>query len=143
MERTTLETVAAIIVGIILGTLVAVSLWLFKNNKISLNLKPNAAKVTITPQPQKTPQNFFLTLTQPQDQAVVNDPKISLVGKTAGFSRVIISQNEQDLIIKADNNGSFTANLTLDEGDNEITVTSFGPNQSFKQQNLTIVYQKK
>lgn len=145
MERTTTETILAIIVGIVLGTVVAVSIWMIKSGKINLNLASRLNKSVTTQKPTPSPQNsaFTLVISQPKDNIVVNDPKITLSGKTAESARVLIAQNSQDSVVNTDQDGFFKTNITLDEGDNEIIVTSFLASGQSKQQSLTLVYQKK
>lgn len=144
MERTTWETVFAIIVGVVLGTLVAISIWFVKTGRINLNFASQMTKTVVTPTPISSPQSpFTLLISQPHDGSVTSDQKITVAGKTERFARVIVSQNNQDTIARADQDGLFKVNLTLDEADNEILVTSMAKNGETKQETLIIVYQKK
>ena len=144
MERTTTETIVAIIVGVVLGTLVAISIWLVKTGRINLNftqsISQTVGRPTPTPRSQDSPSTLLIS--QPSDESVVSEAKIVVAGKTAVSATVLVSQNNQDTVGLSDKDGIFKINITLDEGDNEITVTSINQNGQSKQQLLTVVYKK-
>ncbi len=143
MERTTTETIFAIIVGIVLGTIVAISIWFVKTGRVNFNFAVPLTKTVTTPTPKNSqPVPFTLLISQPNDGMVVKEQKITVTGKTAGSGRVLVSQNSQDTVVLADKDGLFKASITLDEGDNEIIVTSFSAIGETKQQSLTVVYKK-
>ncbi|MCL5675705.1 MAG: hypothetical protein M1120_01100 [Patescibacteria group bacterium] len=145
MERTTWETVIAIIIGIFLGTMVAVSLWLVKSGKMHLTLPQKSVMVKTNSAPAPTLKTAIpeLLVSQPVNNSVVNNKTITVSGRALDFSLVIISQIGGDTPVKADNNGAFKSDISLDEGDNEIAVTALWPDGQTKQQILIIVYQKK
>jgi FlaG/FlaF family flagellin (archaellin) len=65
-----------------------------------------------------TTQPLFLEITSPEDGATVSETKILLKGKTAAGVEVFINELE----IKSNTNGDFSANLNLEEGENIIDV---------------------
>lgn len=147
MERTTLETLLAVIVGIILGTVVVVSFWFVKTGRVNINLIQPLTKTTTVSTPtvlvtQKTVP-FSLEISQPENGAVVQNQKIIVSGKTGANAQVLISDSTSDLVINADKDGIFQTNWTLDSGDNEIIITSLSQNGETQQQSLMVVYEKK
>lgn len=143
MERTTWETILAVIVGVLLGTLVAISIWFVKTGKINLNFAPQTTKTVATPTPKSLQLSpFTLLISQPHDGSVVNNQKVAVSGKTAASSQILVSQNNQDTLTQADQDGLFKVDIALDEGDNQILVTSIAKSGDTKQETLIIVYQK-
>lgn len=62
--------------------------------------------------------NLLLIINQPQSGQTVTGPNYSVTGKTVPNAQVAV--NDQDLT--ADSQGFFTASLTLDEGENIISI---------------------
>lgn len=146
MERTTWETITAIIVGILLGALVAVSLWFVKSGKIHFALPQKTISPIATKKTEPKPnvaQSAELTVSQPQNYSVLSEKSLTLTGSAAGSSLILVSQNSGDTVLKADKNGSFKTEVTLIEGDNEINLLALWPNGETKEQKIIIVYQKK
>lgn len=61
-----------------------------------------------------------LTVTQPQDNAVVSLDRLTVRGKTVPNAEIYINDTEG----KSDANGNFSLTITLDEGENYIFVTA-------------------
>jgi hypothetical protein len=65
-------------------------------------------------------EEIFIELTNPKDKDVVKTSLLNIKGKTVKNAEVFINDKE----IKADALGSFSANLTLDEGENTIIISA-------------------
>ena len=63
---------------------------------------------------------FFLKVDSPQDGTTVTESTISVSGKTKSYADVFINELET----KADDDGVFSVNLTLEEGENIIIITA-------------------
>ena len=61
---------------------------------------------------------FFLTVTQPADNSVININKVEVRGRTSPGA--VVSVNDE--ITTADTQGIFTNTITLEEGPNIIEV---------------------
>ena len=104
--------------------------------------QPSSAPSAIpgrTPAPAPTPPALGLTLTilEPQDEAVVKESLLRVVGRTAPDAVVSINGR----IIRAiDEDGSFTTVISLAEGPNlvEVIATDYQGNQVNKV--LTVIY---
>ncbi len=93
---------------------------------------------TPTPQPlAQTPVNQIkLVVLTPVDKAVVTLPTLKVTGQTVPNADVAI--NEIDT--KSDASGNFSANVSLNEGDNPIIVDAFDENGNTSEQELTVTY---
>jgi len=97
---------------------------------------------TLTPTPTPTPTTgaLFLSVTQPQDQSVVNTASITISGRTIHGAVVSVSLNDSIYIPSVDNNGYFTISVPLDEGPNLIEVIASDYYGNQKSVNISIIY---
>lgn len=70
----------------------------------------------------------FLTVGQPEDNAVVQNPRLEVSGRTTAGSTVVMIAGEDTQSADVDQSGEFFFNITLSEGPASIEVTSFGQN---------------
>ena len=61
---------------------------------------------------------FFLTVTQPADESIINTNKVEVRGRTSPGA--VVSVNDE--ISTADTQGIFTITITMEEGPNIIEV---------------------
>jgi len=103
-----------------------------KNTMPTTTGTTGATAPTVAPIPKVT-----LNITSPVDKSVVSTPTIKVSGTTIPNAEVAI--NELD--IKSDATGAFSANLTLDEGDNPITIDAFDADGNTNSVDLTVTYE--
>jgi|GEM_PF-2132961 len=65
-------------------------------------------------------EEIFLEITTPKENDVVSSSLLTVRGKTLPKADVFVNDKE----LKADSNGNFSTNITLDEGENMIVVVS-------------------
>jgi hypothetical protein len=75
-----------------------------------------------------------LTLLSPDSGAVVDSSSIIVSGKTKSSISVVV--NEQDTISTAD--GSFKATVTLDEGENYISIVAYDEDGNVAEREILI-----
>lgn len=80
---------------------------------------------------------FFLQVGSPKDGITVSSPTITVSGKTKSNADVFIN----DLETKADDDGVFSADLSLEEGENIIIITAGDDEGNFDEKELTINYE--
>lgn len=90
----------------------------------------------------KVPKTLRLDLDQPDQDLLSFSPSIVVSGKTNPLKEVLISTEEDDLVIKSKRDGSFSTVLNLSEGINTITVASFDLNGETKSLERTVFYSK-
>ena len=78
-----------------------------------------AAPVPPSPPPSEPPpQGFFLEVTEPQDETVVNVSPVRVSGSTSPEAQVSVNGE----LIDVDGQGNFAAMVELEEGPNVIEV---------------------
>ena len=82
---------------------------------------PPPEKVTPPPAPELTPTpkpEFFLTVTQPADNSIINTDKVEVRGCTSPGA--VVSVNGE--LVEVDEEGNFIMMVVLEEGPNIIEV---------------------
>lgn len=94
---------------------------------------------TVTTNQKNKPANFIsipLNISVPVNGASFSNPTLTVKGKTIAKAEVIV--NETDTA--ADTSGNFTADITLDEGDNIISITAIDAEGNSTEKELTVSY---
>lgn len=97
---------------------------------------PSQPPATTTPPAAPLQKMISLTVSSPTNGQIVSTPTVTVSGKTIPNADVAV--NDKDL--KANASGNFTTVLTLDEGDNNISVTASDENGSYSEWNGTVTY---
>lgn len=88
------------------------------------------------------PKSFTLTIDQPADESLSFKDQILISGKTGPYMSVLISTNQDDQVIEAKFDGSFSLTLNLAEGVNNIKVVAFDQTGDFRELERVIYYSK-
>jgi len=122
-----LATIIGFVIGLCIAGLVLLGPKLAKYlPKISIHLptisltKPKASP---TPTPNQKP--FSLTIDSPIAESIESDSDLLVSGTTTGGSTVVIQGNTNDSVTGATKDGKYAGKITLVEGENDITVTSY------------------
>ncbi|OGG06784.1 hypothetical protein A2872_00950 [Candidatus Gottesmanbacteria bacterium RIFCSPHIGHO2_01_FULL_42_12] len=78
-----------------------------------------------------------LIVSSPSDGSTVKTNKLSVKGVTMPLAEVFVN----DLELKADTLGNFSGTLTLEEGDNPISIIAIDENGNYSEMELTITYE--
>lgn len=105
-----------------------------KENILNKKAEPSPSSSLLNQFGQNFSQNLSLEIETPQDKAVVNSKTILIKGKTAPLADVFINEKET----KSDNQGSFSLNYSLDEGENELIITANDSNGNYAEKVLTV-----
>lgn len=97
-------------------------------------------EVSPAPTSESTLPPLSLTIYQPEDEAVVDEPTILLKGKTASNAVIAILTEEDELILEADDEGNFETEIDLVDGVNEIIISAFDEEANEVSQTLNLVY---
>ena len=83
------------------------------------------------------PKNgFFLTMTQPTDESIVNADKVEVIGITV--PKAVVSANGN--LAEVDEEGNFTMMVVLEEGPNIIEVIASHLEGNEESRTLVIIY---
>lgn len=117
------EKIITIVVGLLVGILAAGGY--FAVSKALPNLKKPAEKIIVQPAPIiPTKNETSLILNEPKDNSSTTDSPITISGRTLPGINLIIFSNAEEKIASADATGSFSARLKLEDGENQISVTT-------------------
>jgi len=100
------------------------------------------AEEETTPSPSPTPTALSLEITQPEDGDQVNTSSVLVSGKTNAGAVVSISVDGNDKIeiANVDQNGNFSATVTLEEGPNFIEVLASDQQGNEESSSVAIIY---
>lgn len=81
-------------------------------------------------------RGIYLMVSSPQDSSVVSSPVVVVKGVTAAGAEVFVNDSQG----KADGKGAFSVALTLDEGENTISVSANDANGNYAVKEITVTY---
>lgn len=116
---------------LLLGPNITKALPKIKLPAISL-LKPAEPSLpSVTP----TPREFSVTIDSPLADAIENNTDLLISGVTSQGATVVIAGLVDEIVVKAQTDGTYAGKITLIEGKNAIVVTSY---DGLKQANQTV-----
>lgn len=86
------------------------------------------------------PSAGSLSVTSPKDQDVVSAKTVSVAGTTLAKGSVTVTGGRDDVIATVSADGSFSEEITLNEGQNDLVVTSFDDLGNQVTQTIRVVY---
>ncbi|MBI4099963.1 hypothetical protein HY440_03050 [Candidatus Microgenomates bacterium] len=120
MDKEKLITVA---IGLGVGILAA-ALY-FAAVKFLPNLSSNSPKVNFTaPAPSASPEATSLKITSPDDNATVQISPVTITGQATPQTTLVIFANADEKVATADGEGKFSVDIKLEDGANEISISS-------------------
>jgi len=121
------------IIGIFFGLVIGFGSW-----RVKTSLKPKEIiKPTATPLAIGSPK---ITLDKPEDGDVITEDVITVSGITKPLTWLIFSGETGDYIIESGDDGTFSQEVDLVSGINQIKVTSFNSEGSEVSQKVLVVY---
>lgn len=137
------EVVVAIGVGFTLGLLITGGVWWFSRSPMSSD-SSSAPTTALSPSPAPTEAveavNIPLTINSPAEGAIIADGQVEVAGVTAPDAVVVLIYPEGEMIVEADEEGNFAAEVELQGGANEIAITAYDYQGNKKETTLTVVY---
>lgn len=139
------EILIATIAGIMIGLLVAFGSW---RANLALKVKGPESNTNQTSNNSKGKDSSKnsqkdgpkITLTNVDDYDVLTESGLKLTGITKPGYLVAISAEDEDFVIKADNDGSFEQDVQLVAGVNQILLSAFTTDGIQLEKKLTVVY---
>ena len=130
------EIIFAIASGILFGLVVAFGIW-----KANSSIKTSNQQQVSTQKEEETPKaQFGLTIAKPEENTVTNKKTITLSGISKINAWIVISGDEKDYVIQADEKGGFEYEIDLIGGVNEIIVTAFDETGASVEKKEIVVY---
>ncbi len=129
------ELIWAAVIGISLGLIIAFGAW-----RVNSSLKSKNIFTTNTPRPKAGSSEFQIVLAKPENNDVVAQGQTTVSGITKSLAWLTISGEEDDYVIQADENGTFTQDVNLIPGVNQIKVTAFDREGNQSIEKVLVVY---
>jgi len=133
------DIIVAIIIGVLVGAIAAVAVF-FLPNLLSKKEAPNPETKETTIVSPSPAASLFLTLENPQDQAIFAENEISVSGRTIPTGLVVIVSAVDEKAVEADQSGYFETKISLEEGANEISITAYNQENEEKTEAVTVFY---
>ncbi len=116
------EKIITIVIGLAVG--IGVAGGYFAAIKFLPRFSGNTPKLTYTP-PSSTPTaTEALTITSPDDNSSTSESPITVKGAAKPGTPIVLYAPADEKIASADASGNFSADIKLEDGQNEITVTT-------------------
>lgn len=126
-----IEKIILSIVALVVGLLVAgIAFYFFKITAA----KPadNSKTISIlSPTPSPLPSTFLI-VDKPKDEEVVTTKTVTVSGRTTADAVLVVVVNDQEDIIEPMSNGDFSATITLEDGQNIISISAIFSNGESK-----------
>ncbi len=132
------EVLFAILLGGIIGAVVAFGLW--RANKALTNNNPKDFIQTAPKTEKNEMSSGALVVDSPETNSVVSLDSVKVIGKTTPESTVILSTKEEEVLLEADKDGKFEGTIKLAGGANLIKVTSIDKDGEKEEIELAVVY---
>ena len=134
----------AIVIGFALGLIITFGIWTANKSLKALpsnkQTSPTPEAVMASPTTTAASASISLSLTQPADESLVNSNKVTVTGKTAAGAVVVITDEDNQQIITADDQGNFSKEISLIAGYNEILITAYDKNGNKAEQSVVVTY---
>lgn len=128
------ETLFAVIAGLTLGLVIAFGVWRINSVNKEDMITPGAS-----PTPTSAAQTG-LTIAKPNNDDVETIDSVIISGIAAPDSWIVISDENQDYIIKSNSDGSFEEEADLTGGINQFVLTALNSQGETVSKNLRLVF---
>lgn len=116
------EKIITVVIGLLVG--IGVAGGYFAIVKFLPRLSSNTPKVTYTPPPGAPTAAQTLTVTSPDDNATTLDSPTTVKGQASPGTQIVLYAPADEKVASADASGNFSVDIKLEDGQNEITVTT-------------------
>ena len=117
------DALLATIIGFVVGLFIT-GLLLVGPRLVSLLPKISLPKPTATPTPAI--QNASFTIDSPLPETIESSSELLVSGSSEPGAMVVIQTDVDDEVVLAGQDGKYAGKVTLVEGKNDLTVTSYG-----------------
>lgn len=132
------EVFIAVLLGGALGLAIAFGVW-----RANIALKSQGAdtsKISITNSSSPTPEAGMLLVTDPEDNSLVKKELTTFKGKAEPKSAIVVTSPIDSASTVSDNSGNWTADIKLESGANQVSVTAVNEAGDEFSTELTITY---
>lgn len=136
------DVILAIMVGILIGGLTAL-FTLFLPKFIKKQLPKSGQQVKEAGKEEIAPifvaPSYSFTVESPEDEAMFSQDKISVLGNSLPGALITVVSPIDESVTEADDKGVFKTEVLVEEGANEISITSYHKGKE-ETQTITVYY---
>ena len=134
------EIIIVVLVGIAIGIVVAFGVYTAQTAIRNKKTKPTQVQEA-TPTPTiPTQEEHSLSIIEPENNTLVDQAEITVVGSTTPNAVVTIIASENEYLLTAGSDGKFSSTVSLVGGANDLIITAFDANGKRAEKNLMVVY---
>lgn len=119
------EILFALLTGIAFGLVVAFGIWRTNYSPKTIQEKE---QTTISKEEEESPKKESvqgLTILKPEENELLSQDSVIIEGITEPNAKLVISTEDKDYLVNADQEGGFSQEIKLIGGINEILITAF------------------
>lgn len=132
------EKVLVTLLAILGGIVFSIGLFFLYQKTKQVVPRPSSNKETVETTP--APPQLFLNIDNPQNEAVFDKKIIQLSGKTLGTAVVVVMSQDKEFVLTPATDGSFSVNLTLLDGVNQVEVIAINATGEILTEKLTATF---
>lgn len=136
------EITFAILIGFVLGLLIMFGVYT-ANRAIKEQGQEAKTEAAPTATPSPPIKENFLNITEPADEELFSQSKVTISGKTKPQAVVAILTETEELFIEADEEGFFSEEIELEAGATLVKLVSTDSFGSQAEATLTLTYSTK
>jgi hypothetical protein len=130
------EVIFAVLIGLGVGLLVTFGVYTARKTISPDSVIPSPfAEVTSSGNPNNT-----LRINTPEDESLQNTKDVRVAGVTDPAAVVVVFINERNEITRADDQGNFAVNTTLDSNSNVIRIVSTDEDGNIAEATREVIY---
>jgi len=141
------EVIFAVIFGVIIGGVIlyGINLANSSSNSIKETSTPTASPsgTSISPTPTIKTVTTNLNIQSPENNTVIFENKTTLKGNTSADTAIAIVSELDDILIKSSPEGTFSAEINLIKGTNEISISTPNKQGVLSTITLHVIYSDK
>jgi hypothetical protein len=133
------ERVILSFIFVLIGLLAAGILFYFYQSTKVVNNAPSNVVSSPTPTVSEK-SNIFISIDQPADEAVVSSKTLQISGKTIANATIVIITDSDQFVLQPTAVGNFSTTVTLNNGQNLITIQAIAQNGETVSLKRTVTY---
>ena len=133
------EAIIAIAIGFLLGLVITFGVYTANRSIKEKENSPASTKASDSPLSSAAPE-AILEIESPENESLVEQSEITIRGQSDPQAIIAIFTEENEHLLTTNNEGTFSAQIKLIKGVNNIKVTAVNKTNQKVERNLTIVY---
>lgn len=139
------DVLVAILIGFLIGGSVAIGITYLPNIlKNAPKTRSEKIALSVSPSPQieskNTTDTILVTVDKPENEKIIDTSSVTVTGKTNQGNTIFLDTDAETQIATVSGDGTFSSNINLNEGINNIIITAYSSNGDSLEKNLVLYY---